>query len=54
MMNKPNNKDKAIQTEKINQKMQELYQQLKTQGLKSAEINTKMIKLLIQELSKWQ
>lgn len=43
-----------IQTEKINQKMQELYQQLKTQGLKSTEINTKMIKLLIQELSKWQ
>lgn len=43
-----------MQTEKINKKMQELYQQLKTQGLKSAEINTKMLKLLIQELSKWQ
>lgn len=43
-----------MQTKKINQKMKELYQQLKTQGLNSAEINTKMLKLLIQELSKWQ
>lgn len=43
-----------MQTEKINQKMQDLYQQLKKQGLKSEEINTKMIKLLIKELSKWQ
>lgn len=43
-----------MQTEKINKKMQDLYQQLKKQGLKSEEINTKMIKLLIKELSKWQ
>lgn len=43
-----------MQTEKINKKMQDLYQQLKMRGLKSEEINTKMIKLLIKELSKWQ